>query len=184
MLAQGRHLCWPSLRWNKGEEVGQTARTESFFVLSNRAASASSNTKSAVRLSLQVWMHELTWVKEGFTMIKSEALNIVYVFFWIQDLLGIDQQGCEHTGASKPANVCAYTTVPRPNRRKTIQTDKTRQKNPSMELNITRANSKTDSWSKLIPQNNFSLVRTFHRNVAKNCISVEYMSAKGEWKNS
>lgn len=45
-----------------------------------------------------------------------------------QDFSGINQQGSEHTGASKQANACVNNTVPRLNKKETIQTNKTGQK--------------------------------------------------------
>lgn len=52
-------------------------------------------------------MLKLARADAGSMMIKSKALSIVYVLFKFifQYFPGIDQQGCEHTGASKQANV-------------------------------------------------------------------------------
>lgn len=69
-------------------------------------------------------MLELARAEAGAMRIKSEALDIVYVEYCLglvefihQDFSGIDQQGREHSGASKQANVCVNNTVPRLNRK-------------------------------------------------------------------
>lgn len=108
-LTEGRDLCWPSLRRNKGGAVVWADRTENCFTLFSRPTSASSNTTGIWNLNQlsdrrygqctvfhfqQVWK---LWIDrwkegqmEGILLIEFKTSNIGFVLFWIHLLKCIE----------------------------------------------------------------------------------------------